>query len=66
MASSCLCSHAAQHGDVQGQPCCGWGGSRPQKRSLLLDDPFALAPLLIFLCRLRGEAEALERSWAVQ
>lgn len=37
-----------------------------RKGSLLLSDPFAAAPLLIFLCRLRGEAEAPERSWAVQ
>lgn len=37
-----------------------------RKGSLLLGDPLATAPLLIFLCRLRGEAEALERSRAVQ
>lgn len=37
-----------------------------RKGSLLLSDPFAAAPLLIFLCRLRGEAEVPERSWAVQ
>lgn len=37
-----------------------------RKGSLLLGDPFAIAPLWIFLCRSRGEAEALERSRAVQ